>query len=126
MANKEAIMDKIVRNMKQRGYSTVARTAAGLTSDGLLVSYVDKAGNAPQIGVDDTSSPFLGIGVGAPGSIQIEDTAQVAADAIDTAERMALLSEISGMANDVVILGTDGAAASIRIAGQSDVLGLGE
>jgi hypothetical protein len=125
MANKEAIMDKIVRNMKARGLDAT-RTSTGLLSDGLIVSYSDKSGNAPQIGVDSSISPFLGIGVAAPGSIQIEDTTKVAAASIDTAVRMALLSVISGLANDIVILGTDGAANSIRIAGHSDVLGLGE
>ena len=129
MANKDAIMDKIVRNMKQRGFSTAARTADGATVDGLTVSYQEKDGSSPQIGVglvDASGSTVLGLGNVTAGSILIEDGSQLTADAIDTAERMTLLSVVSGLANDVVISGTDGATDSIRIAGSADAIGLGE
>lgn len=138
MANKEAIMDKIVRNMKQRGFSGATRTATGLQlqkSSGaadatkiLQVVYVDKSGNAPQIGVSDAVSPFLGIGVAAPGSIKIiGGTADTTlALTMDSIEALVLLSAISGMANDIVL--EEGATNTEvgRIAGHSDVLGLGE
>lgn len=128
MANKEAIMDKIVRNMKQRGFSGTTRTATGLLSDGLIVSYVEKDGSTPQIGVSDAASPFLGIGVAAPGSIKIKGAAGETTLALIMAsvENVSLLAEISGMANDIVIEDGDTTTELARIAGQSDVLGLGE
>lgn len=128
MANKEAIMDKIVRNMKQRGFSGATRTATGLVSDGLIVSYTDKDGDAPQIGVSDATSPFLGIGVAAPGSIKIKGAGgeNSIAAMLTSVENVSLLAEISGLANDIVLEEGDTTTELARIAGQSDVLGLGE
>ena len=127
MANKEAIMDKIVRNMKARGLDAT-RTSTGLLSDGLIVSYSDKSGNAPQIGVDSSSSPFLGIGVAAPGSIKIKGAAgeNTIALMMVSADNLSLVSVVSGLANDIIIEAGDTTAELARIAGHSDVLGLGE
>jgi hypothetical protein len=67
MANQEQILDKIVRNMKQRGYAaerldtTLELEKTG--GDKLTVSYVEASIQKPMGGIDDSISPFLGIGV---------------------------------------------------------------
>ena len=72
MANKDAILDKIVRNMNQRGLGagssrvgdTVGFVKAAATGYTTVVSYVDTAGDAPQIGFglsDSTSREQLAL-----------------------------------------------------------------
>lgn len=130
MANKVQILDKIERNMKQRGYgSSVTRTSAeSLDVAGLTVSYVEKDVSSPMGGVDDTQSPFLGVGTAAPGALKIkgdagENTlAAVLGDAVDAV----LLAECAGKANDIIVEAGDTTAELVRIAGHADVLGLGE
>lgn len=125
MANKKQLLDKIERNMKQRGYAAdVSRPDADtLLVDGVTVSYVDKSIQSPMGGVDDATSPFLGVGIAAPGSLKLADTGALLAAVISSEARIALLAECGGKANDLVIEGSDG---EIRIAGQADVIGLGE
>jgi hypothetical protein len=133
MANKEAILDKIARNMKQRGLSaervgeTVEFTKAGGAGDVLVVSYKDKEVQKPMGGVDDQASPFLGIGVAAPGSIKIKGAAteNTVAAIFDDGDALELLAECSGHANDLVIEEGDTTTEITRIRGQADVLGLG-
>lgn len=76
-----------------------------------------------MLGVSDAASPFLGVGVAGPGTIQMEDSGSTLATVIDTADRMTLFAECAGFANDLIVKGSDGQA---DIAGQSDVIGLGE
>lgn len=133
MANSEQILDKIVRNMLQRGYSaervgtTAELTKAAGAGDVLVVSYVDKAGDSPMIGVDDTASPFLGIGTGAPGSIKVKGASGETSIAaiFDDGDALSLLAEVAGYANDVVVEDGDSTTELARIAGHDSLLGLG-
>ena len=132
MANKVEILDKIERNMTQRGLAavrvgeTVEVTKTG--GDVLVVSYEDKDIQKPMGGVDDSQSPFLGIGIAAPGSIKINGAAteNTIAAIMDTTEALELLHEVSGFANDIKIEAGDTTAELARIRGQADVLGLGQ
>lgn len=134
MANKEQILDKITRNMKQRGYSaervgeTCELTKAGGAGDVLVVSYEDKEVQSPMGGVDDSQSPFLGIGIGAPGSIKIKGASgeNTAADIFDDGDALALLAECAGKANDIIVEEGDTTDEVTRIAGHADLLGLGQ
>jgi hypothetical protein len=132
MANKEQILDKISRNMKQRGLSaervgeTVEVEKTG--GDKLTVSYQEKDVQSPMGGVDDKSSPFLGIGIAGAGSIKVKGAAgeNAIADIIDTAEALELMNELGGFANDKIVEAGDSTTELARLRGQSDVLGLGE
>lgn len=131
MANKEAILDKIARNMTQRGY-TAERVSEAVTvtktgGDSLTVSYTDKDLQSPMGGVDGNTSPFLGIGIAAPGSLKIKGDAgeNTAAAIFDTAEALGLLAECAGYANEIVVEAGDTTAEVARIAGHETVLGTG-
>lgn len=133
MANKEAILDKIARNMKQRGKSaervgeTVEFTKAGGAGDVLTVSYAEKDVQSPMGGVDGSSSPYLGIGIAAPGSIKIKgDTGENTVAAIfDDADALELMAECAGYANDIIVEEGDTSTEVARIAGHETVLGTG-
>ena len=131
MANEQAILDKIVRSMGQRGVAvarvgdTVEVTKTG--GDILTVSYVLKDLQSPMGGVDGSVSPFLGIGIAAPGSIKVKGEAgeNTIAAMMDTVEAMQLMHEVSGYANDVVLEAGDTTAELARIEGHEHLLGLG-
>ena len=132
MANKVEILDKIERNMTQRGLSAVrvGETVEVTKSDAsvLVVSYVGKDIQSPMGGVDDSQSPFLGIGIAAPGQIKIKGAAGDTTIALIFSDSVSLelMHEVSGFANDVQIEDGDTTAELARIRGQADVLGLGQ
>jgi hypothetical protein len=131
MANKDAMLDKIARNMKQRGVAaervadTVEVTKTG--GDILTVSYVEKSVQKPMGGVDGSVSPFLGIGVAAPGSLKIKGEAgeNTVAAIMDTAEALELMHELAGYANDVIVEAGDTTTQLARVKGSADSIGLG-
>jgi len=134
MANKEAMLDKIARNLKQRGLaeSKVVRTASGVEvektgGDKLTISYVDKSVQSPMGGVSPASSPFLGIGVAAPGSLKIKGAAgeNSVAAIMDQVESVQVLAECSGFGNDVVVEAGDTTAELVRVRGIAEALGMG-
>jgi hypothetical protein len=134
MANKEAMLDKIARNLKQRGLSeaAVVRTASGVSvtkngGDVLTVSYVDKSVQSPMGGVSPASSPYLGIGVAAPGSLKIKGSAAetTLAAIFDTTEAVQLLAECSGYGNDIVVERGDNTTELVRIRGSAENIGMG-
>lgn len=131
MANKSAILDKIVRNMKQRGVSAVVRAGDEVQvtktgGDVLTVTYVDRSIDGPMGGVSASTSPWLGIGVAAPGSLKVKGAAgeNTIAAVIDTVEAVQLLAELASHANDLIVAaGTDAELA--RVPGTADGIGLG-
>jgi len=136
MANSTQILDKIERNMGQRGLAAnLTRTDAetititGGTGD-LIITYDPKEGFGapvtganPMLGVDDSTSPYLGIGVAGAGSIRLSTAAVAEAAMFDTVDKLNAFAEAAGFANDIVLESSGG---DTRIAGQCGVLGLGE
>ena len=132
MANRDAILDKIVRNLKQRGIAGAARvgaTAEVTKSDAsvLVVTYVDKAVQAPMGGINSAVSPYLGIGVAAPGALKIKGAAGDTTLALILSDSVAVnvLAEVTGFANDVILESGDSTAELARIRGIADSIGLG-
>ena len=131
MANKAAIIAKVARNLKQRGLTaavvgdTVQLTKTG--GDVLVVSYVDKQIQKPLGGIDGSVSPFIGIGVAAPGALKVKGAAAetTLAAIFDTAEALALWSELSHFANDMVVESGASTAELAYVAGHPTVQGLG-
>ena len=112
MANDVQILDKIQRNCEQIGLSVTRDSATQLTAEGMVITYSAAVIQAPMGGVDDTASPFLGIGVANPGKINIDTDPS-------TLVELQVLHIISGMANSIVIpLG--------EIQGHVDMLGMGQ
>ena len=146
MANPTAILNKVLRNMEQRGYwnpgnpngpapasgvqialvgSTIELTQVGGAV--LNVTYVPKAVQSPMGGVDPTVSPYLGIGIGAPGLLQLQpaNPATTTIPGIFTDQSsVELMVELSGYANDLQILGGTGGQLAL-IHGMDSWLGLG-
>ena len=131
MANSDQILDKIARNMGQRGVSaervgdTVEVEKTG--GDKLIVSYQLKDLQSPQGGVDGSQSPFLGIGIASPGQIKIKGAAGETSIALimDTAEALELMHEAAGYANDLIIESGDDTTELARISGHETLLGMG-
>jgi hypothetical protein len=130
MANSVQILDKIARNAEMiLGASEVTRGASSVVIENggndLTVTYVDATHQAPMGGVSGSSSPFLGIGVGAPGVIQIQGAAGAGwAATVDTAVVLKLLAICMAFGNDVVVKGSTGTEL-VRLRGHVDHVGLG-
>lgn len=137
MANKDAILDKIARNMKQRGYAAARSGDSVVVENGsndLTVTYEVKDLQSPMGGVDGSTSPFLGIGIAAPGSIKITgagvNTSNPATvgELLDSLTAAVLLAECAGFANDVKLANANagaGADLDVSISGHESVVGLG-
>jgi hypothetical protein len=132
MANRSAILDKVVRNMTQRGYPNTVRVADTVLvtktgGDVLTVSYTDKAVQSPMGGVSASGSPYLGIGIAAPGTLKIkgEAAATTIAAIFDTVEALAILNELASYANDIVVESGGSTTELARLRGEAAVLGLG-
>lgn len=133
MANKRHVLDKLARNAEQLGLTVNSRGSAGEVviengSNDLTISYVDASILSPMGGVSDTSAPYLGIGIAAPGKIKIKSaisTADTIADVMDSLVAAKVLAMCSSMANNIVLENSD-AAYSAEIRGTSDWLGMGQ
>lgn len=131
MSNSVQILDKIARNMGQRGKTaervgdTVEVTKTG--GDILTVSYVDASIQSPMGGVDDSVNPFLGIGTANPGKIKIKGEAGETsiATVMDTADALELLAECAGYANDIIVESGDDTTELARIHGHAHLVSLG-
>lgn len=133
MSARDNILDKIVRNMLQRGFPNTVRSGVTVlvTKTGgnvLVVSYTDKAVQSPMGGVSPLTSPYLGIGIAAPGSLKLKGAAgeNTIAAIVTTVEALALLKELDGFANDLVVEAGDTTTQLARITGTADMLGMGQ
>jgi len=112
MANKVQILDKIERNCRQLDIAVTRNSAELLTAAGMEISYVDAVIDSPQGGIDDSASPFLGIGIANPGKINIDTDPS-------TLDEYRVLRVVSGMANNIVL-------PSGELEGHADLLGMGQ
>lgn len=119
---KNQILDKIARDAAYVGLTVSSRSIqsnganAVVISNGsnaLTVSYsltTNSDGSAdvaaPMGGIDNSASPFLGIGMGVPGAITITSaisTNSNITDVIDSKAAAQVLQLVSGFANDIVL-----------------------
>ncbi len=127
MANKAKILDKIKRNLDMLGVTAV-RGAEDVTITGVMVITCEDASiQSPMGGVSDASAPFLGIGVAAPVTIQIQgDTGNDdLEDIIPDEDALKALRVCCGFANQVTILGADDAVLA-TLPGSPDLHGMGQ
>jgi len=134
MANRDAILDKIARNLKQRGIpaASVVRQALSVEvtktgGDIMTITYVDKSVQSPMGGVSPLTSPYLGIGVAAPGSLKIKGVVAETTIALilDTVEAVQVMVELAGFGNDIIIESGASTTELARVRGAVDVQGAG-
>ena len=131
MANSRQILAKISREAKLMGLTVNSESAPAIViengSNDLTVSYVAASIQSPMGGVDPSVSPFLGVGIAAPGAIKMKSAVNAAgtiADVTDTLVSAKLLAICAGFANDIVLENSD-ASFSGRIRGHGDLVGMG-
>lgn len=123
MANDVQILDKIQRNCEQLGLS-VSRTDADtlVAESDMTITYSEAVIEKPMGGIDDQTSPFLGIGVANPGKIAID----LGGADLDTRAKIQVLHVCSGMANNIVLSNASTGAVEGEIQGHADLLGMGQ
>jgi hypothetical protein len=112
MANKVQILDKIQRNCEQLGITTDRTDADTLVAAGIQITYSEAVIDKPMGGIDDSASPFLGIGVANPGKIEFDTDPS-------TLDEFRVLRVASGMANNIVL-------PAGELEGHADLLGMGQ
>lgn len=121
MANKVQILDKIERNCKQLGLTTSRASASSLVAEGMTISVSDAVIQSPMGGIDSASSPFLGIGIAAPGKIAID----LGAADLDTRAKMQVFHVCAGHANSIVLSNAATSGVNGEIQGHADLHGMG-
>ena len=130
MGNSVQILAKIARDAAMIGLTVNSQSATAVViengANDLTISYVPASISAPMGGIDNSVSPYLGIGIGNPGKIQIKGSAGATfALTIDTIVAAQVLALCAGFANNILIVGSgDQALGEIR--GQADLLGMGQ
>lgn len=139
MANRIAILQKMARNFQILGLTVVSQSQTEVVvlngSNNLTVSYADAVFSPTVVGgIDDTVSPFLGIGVGNPGQVVLQSaTGTTVPTVIDGQIASQVFASLCALANDVIIANNTTLGAPTlpadqlaRVRGQSDVIGLGQ
>jgi len=106
---------------------SATQDATSITVDTAVISCVDAAIQAPMGGVNGAVSPFLGIGVAAPGQIKLKGAAgeNTVAAIVDSELRAIVLSLLVAFANDVVIEAGDATTQLALIPGSVDLQVMG-
>lgn len=127
-----AILFKMARDAQMLGLVVVSQSQSALVisngSNNLTVSYVQPVFSPPQVGgVDDSVSPFLGIGAGNPGQLALQGaTGTTIATLIDGAVAAQLFAMMAGYANDINLMHDDGVTVLAKIRGDVNLLGMGQ
>ncbi|NJO53102.1 MAG: hypothetical protein HC840_31065 [Leptolyngbyaceae cyanobacterium RM2_2_4] len=120
MANRKQVLDKIARNLDSLGIAKV-RGADNVVAAGLTIKYLDAVIDKPEGGIDDQTSPFLGIGVANPGKIEID----LGGADLDSLDKLKVLRVAAGHANNIVLKNASTAAINGELPGHPDLLGMG-
>lgn len=126
------ILAKIARNCENRGLTVNSNTGAALViengSNDLTVSYVAASIDAPMGGVSPASSPYLGVGVVAPGTLKLKSSSTAGdaiTDVLDSTVAAKVLVVLVGIGNDILLENSD-ATFSATIRGNADLVGMGQ
>ena len=126
MANSEQILNKIARNLGQRGIAYV-QSSTSVTAGNLIVSYSPAAIQSPMGGIDDSVTPFLGIGIANPGQLLLKGGAglNTIAAIFTSSVELTVMAEAAGFANDIIIQAGDTTAQLAYVLGTADWLSMG-
>jgi hypothetical protein len=125
----QAILNKIKRNLDMLGIdSTLGATSITVTTYSTVISYTDNEIVAPMGGIDPSTSPFLGIGKGNPGTIKFKGAAgeNTIAAIFDNAVALKIVAMLGGFANSKVIEAGDTTTELAFIQGHEDLVGMGQ
>ena len=132
MAMKKQVLDKIARNLQMQG-EDVSRGSAGEVivengSNDITISYADASFSPSMMGgVDGSVSPFLGIGIGAPGKITLRRAGAAAlADVLEDAKSIKCFAVCASFANNIILRNAADSADLLEVRGHSDLIGMGE
>lgn len=129
MANSVQILDKIARDMDMLAIAYTRASDGSITinngANDLTFSYVSASIQAPMGGIDPATSPFLGIGVGAPGQIKVKFQAATVAACLDTSLAIRSFCVALGRGNDVILEDSAGTPNQVLIRGHVDMIGVG-
>lgn len=123
------VLDKLARNLDQLGVpSTRGALGEVLVTGSVSVSYQDASIASPMGGVSDAASPFLGIGVVAPGKLLIKGAAgeNTIAAIVTGSVELTVLAQCAKFANNIVVQAGDSLSQLAELAGHADLLGMGE
>jgi hypothetical protein len=127
-----AILEKFARNAEQLGLTVNSRSGTSVViengSNDLTISLVDAEIMKPMGGIDNTATPFLGVGVANPCKIKMKSaitTADTIADVIDSTVAIKVFKLLCGFANDIVLENSD-AAYTLTLRGHADLIGVGQ
>jgi hypothetical protein len=131
-SNIPAIMNKIARQAQVRGLTVNSNTGTAVNiengSNDLTITYVTPSILAPMGGVDNTVSPFLGIGTVNPGSLKMKSSISTNSnitDVIDGVVAATVQKILDGFSNDLILENAN-ASFSVTIRGDADLLGMGQ
>lgn len=113
MANDVQILDKIQRNCEQAGIVVSRTDSTTLVAAGMTITYSAAVIQSPMGGIDDTTSPFLGIGIANPGKLELSAIPSTLAE-------FRVLRIMSGHGNSINIAGLG------ELEGHVDMLGMGQ
>jgi len=123
--NKVQILAKIKRDMDMLKIVATLDPVAGsvVTSDGAIISCVDASIQAPMGGINGNVSPFLGIGVAAPGQLKMKGASgeNTVSAVLASALRAQVFMLLCGFANDIVIEAGDTATQLAYVQGSVDL-----
>ena len=133
MSQSAKILAKIARNAEILGLTVVSSSSSDVViynaagANNLTISYVDASGSPAQVlGVSDSASPYLGIGVNTPGMIQIKGAAGATMNlTMDTIVAMRVLAMCASFANSIQLRGSGNQDLGV-IRGQQDLIGMGQ
>ncbi len=132
MAMKKQILDKLARDLEQLGMQVSRGTGNQVVvengSADVTLDYADAVFTPSMMGgVDGSVSPYLGIGVGNPGSIKFYvQSANTLTAAFATATAVKVFAQCAGFANDIQVMQADGTTLLLRVRGHADLIGMGE
>lgn len=126
------IMAKIARNCEQLGLTVNSNSGSAVViengSNDLTVSYVAASIDLPMGGVSPASSPFLGVGIVAPGTLKLKSSSTAAdaiTDVLDSVVAAKVFKVLVGMGNDILLENSD-ATFSSTIRGHAELTGMGQ
>ncbi len=129
MGQRQAILDKIKRNLDILGIdATREANTVTLTNSSRVISYVDNDTLRPMGGIDDSSSPFLGIDKGNPGKIKMKGAGgeTAIADILDDEETLRAWAVLGNFANNKVLESGDDTTQLAEVEGHPDLQGMGQ
>jgi hypothetical protein len=121
MANDVQILDKIQRNCEQVGISVSRTDADTLVAAAFTITYTVADIQSPMGGIDDSASPFLGIGIANPGIIDMDLGGALSTLAADD---LRVIRIAGGVGNDIIV--NNGGSELARLEGHVDLLGMGQ